>query len=387
MVFAEEFNKLMKKESLVNPFKDGYPKYLSFSMTILLLALTFFLSMGIALQNQNIRQKSEKLEQEIINKLDNNKSKNTTGWKTYYSPGFSFDYPNNWQDPIEELISTDQMIAIKDGEETQYSTAKLDITDRAYYNQEIQTDLTFEELVDDYLTSYLLPYVKYTKENITIDNWNGYRITYLAEDKYTSTDIYISESASSTRIIKIHYRHDDTEQTDRNPLILDQILSSFTFLSDTSNWKIYTDTKSGFLLKYPDSYFKYQQNTKLGFLVATSNPKGGNSPKFFGHDDVWLTAGTEPSNTESLDQYIKSNSQYTSAQKTPVNIDGKNGYKMTYTFLAGPADPLNPTYIYEIVTIKDNKIYLVEMSSWSQKSLENYKNTFDQILSTFEFTK
>lgn len=53
------------KSGLVNPFKGTSPKYLSFFMTVLLLALVFFLSMVIALQSQNIQNEAKRLKQKI----------------------------------------------------------------------------------------------------------------------------------------------------------------------------------------------------------------------------------------------------------------------------------------------------------------------------------
>ena len=61
------------------------------------------------------------------------------------------------------------------------------------------------------------------------------------------------------------------------------------------NWKIYTDTKSGFSLKYPSDYFIFQGDPTLGFFLATSAPKGGNGPKFLGEDDIWFGASSAES--------------------------------------------------------------------------------------------
>lgn len=91
------------KENLVNPFKDKYPHLLSFSMTVLLLALTFFLSMTIALQSQNIRKGSEKLEQRMSKKRDSepvNNSTNHPGYFGYNLDGkrFALSLPDNCQE-------------------------------------------------------------------------------------------------------------------------------------------------------------------------------------------------------------------------------------------------------------------------------------------------
>lgn len=155
---------------------------------------------------------------------------------------------------------------------------------------------------------------------------------------------------------------------------------------ETTNWKTYTDTELGFTFKYPDTYFKFQGDSKLGFFVATLAPEGGDSPKFLGIDDVWLSAGSLSGvNTASLDQYLESTSDYASAQKIPITMGGINGYKVIYTFMVGPAEPLKPQYTYEGLVIKDSKLYSVSMASWSKNTLDRNKNTFNQILSTFRF--
>lgn len=153
------------------------------------------------------------------------------------------------------------------------------------------------------------------------------------------------------------------------------------------DWQTYNDRNNGFILKFPNDYFKFQQDNTFGFFVATSIPQGGNSPKFLGPNDVWLNASIYPeSSTKSLDQLLTSRSEYISGQKVSVTIDGINGYKIIYTDLVGPAEPLKPQYTIEGLVEKNNKIYSLSMTSWNKKVLDNHQRLFDTILSTFKFT-
>lgn len=160
----------------------------------------------------------------------------------------------------------------------------------------------------------------------------------------------------------------------------------YTESDQSANWKTYTDAKFGFTIKYPDDYFKFQGDPKLGLFVATSTPQGGDSPKFLGIDDVWLNGSSLSGiNITSLDQYLESISYYASTQKIPIMMNGINGYKVIYTLMVGPAEPLKPQYVYEGMVLKDNKLHSISMASWSKNALDRNQNTFNQILSTFRF--
>lgn len=158
----------------------------------------------------------------------------------------------------------------------------------------------------------------------------------------------------------------------------------------TANWRTYTfsyNPEFGVSFRYPDTYFQYQADPKLsGVFLATSAPQGGNSPKFFGPNDVWLSAGTLPGvENTSLDQLLTSRPDYVNAQKVPVVIGGISGFKVIYTIMVGPAEPMRPQYVYEGLVEKDNKLYSISMESWNKKVLESNQKLFDQILSTFKF--
>jgi hypothetical protein len=87
-----------------------------------------------------------------------------------------------------------------------------------------------------------------------------------------------------------------------------------------------------------------------------------------------------------LDRYLESAPDYyKNAQKTPVVIDGISGFKMVYTLIVGPAEPLTPQYVYEVLVVKNGKLYAVSMASWTKDILDSNQTLFDQILSTFKF--
>lgn len=163
-------------------------------------------------------------------------------------------------------------------------------------------------------------------------------------------------------------------------------------IDPTAGWKTYIDKQSEFLIKYPDSYFKYQGNQSLvpaALFVSTSAPQGGNSPKFLGTDDLWLEAQVLPgANLKSLDEYLNLPGQQiypSNAIKMKTIIAGESAYKIDYAF---PVAAGNVTsYTKTGIILKNEKIYNVSLSSWNKRILDQNDTLFDQILTTFRFTE
>ncbi len=153
----------------------------------------------------------------------------------------------------------------------------------------------------------------------------------------------------------------------------------------TADWKLYTDAKAGYSLKYPDSIFTYR-NPKLDFFVSTAVPQGGNSPKFLGQNDVWLETGSSSgANLSSLDEYLTLPGQPiypADAKKTPVTMAGVSGYVVDYRLPISAGDLVQYTKTGTI--LQNEKIYTVTLSSWSPDVLERNNELFTQILSTFK---
>ena len=203
----------MRKENLVNPFKGKYPYYLSFSMTVLLLALTFFLSMIVALQSQNIKQKSEKLEQKLTKKQNIPDSEGIENWKTYRNENYKFSikHPANWE--IEEVI-----VSLNEGDKTQILLSK-ENSDRI--GDSIIFIVTSAEAWDKSIES---GYNDFRGNNL----FNSYSadISIRGEQDARPNDSITIKSPTSKHYITIIF---DYKLTDKKELI-DQILSTFEFI-------------------------------------------------------------------------------------------------------------------------------------------------------------
>lgn len=157
---------------------------------------------------------------------------------------------------------------------------------------------------------------------------------------------------------------------------------------ENTDWETYTNTTLGFSFKYPSGYFKFQQDfPNAGTYLAPSQGKGGNGPKFLKLDDVWLDASTSSgANLESLDEYLTLPGQQTyppNAQKTPTTIDGIGGYIIEYNFPVSVGDITEYTKVG--IVLRNETIYTISLSAWSQYVLQANQGMFDQILSTFKF--
>lgn len=161
----------------------------------------------------------------------------------------------------------------------------------------------------------------------------------------------------------------------------------------TASWKIYDDSGQPFAFKYPEDYFKYQEETPEDFkyreetesvfvYLAPSKGNGGNGPKYLNPGDVWLDVSLETAYS-SYDEYFNSKNQqnYSNAKKELVNLKGLSVYKITHDY---PVIAENvQIYSYEGLILKDQIIYKISLSAFDSTSRENKKQVFDQIFSTF----
>lgn len=154
----------------------------------------------------------------------------------------------------------------------------------------------------------------------------------------------------------------------------------------TLDWKTYADTKLGYSLKYPDTIFKYT-NFSSGFFIATSAPQGGNDPKFLGQNDFWINITTlSAANIASIDQYLSLPNQQifpSNSPKTPITIGGVNGYLIDFKQPVAAGNVSEQTEL--AIVIENGQIFSISISSWNPEVLQNNKQLFSQILSTFKF--
>lgn len=155
----------------------------------------------------------------------------TANWKTYRNEklGFEFKYPNSWFVTEENVLSTKTLVVFEDGKEIPNQENKMEIT-LGFYNQGLQRNLTLKELIEQ--TKY--PDLARPKQSeITLGNYKGVHFMYHVHGLgYYMSYILLAENEDSSKILNISYRHDisESEPDNPNPIVLNQILSTFQFL-------------------------------------------------------------------------------------------------------------------------------------------------------------
>lgn len=240
------------KGNLVNPFKDKYPHLLSFSMTILLLALTFFLSMIIAFQSRTIYKISEKLEKKVTGiKL----TQKVEDWKIYTNSqlGFSIEYPD-YPDGVEirennNIVQIYKKAASGPYEYREFPEFQIKIIENEIYQAKvdwIKTQSDIRVLLTDDLYS-----------NVKWENYGEWLVS--SEPIATFGNENYAYMFTGEKIIQA------TSTKPRGEFI--QILSTLTLLTDIPNKKMsYSDGNYNFSFQTPTNYFTSDINN--GVMIA-----------------------------------------------------------------------------------------------------------------------
>lgn len=153
----------------------------------------------------------------------------TVSWKIFKNEEFSFKYPSSWSEAETTLLSTRTSINISDGNESVDLPTRLEIISGSYYNQELNRFIT----LDEWTSKQNFPSESYTTEEIALEGWRGSRHTYHIHGiGYFNTVIALTDSAHSTSMLLISYRHSSSEYESKMPKTLDQILSTFEFIDE-----------------------------------------------------------------------------------------------------------------------------------------------------------
>lgn len=149
---------------------------------------------------------------------------------------------------------------------------------------------------------------------------------------------------------------------------------------DTSNWKTYTNYKYNYSLKYSEDINLKQfscsnialEKGDITFVLDETNstfPECG----FGGYAwPISITPG-QALDCESSDGW--------NAVQSQIVVTGRNSIRCTKTF-AGKRETIGPDIIDQVIVGKDDGF-----SFYITLTNIKYKNTFDQILSTFKFTQ
>ena len=149
--------------------------------------------------------------------------------------------------------------------------------------------------------------------------------------------------------------------------------------NETASWKTYTNTQYGFEIKYPkDWQIGYQSNSFAHFYKGTLHGTIGEGAElniFFNIDNLTL---------ENLIKYT----QRPDDQREDFNINGIKAVKLIgkiYQPTEVPI-PIEKSLEEKLLVVKDNVKFEIIIDALGQ-DYQNYLETFNQIISTFKFTK
>lgn len=154
-------------------------------------------------------------------------------WKIFENKNFSFKYPEEWEEPKINQLSTRNQITIKNGKELEQHPPKLQIEIGNWYSQELQKSFSLEELIDNLGIQNTEDTVF---ERFSLKSRKGYRYTYHHHGLgFYTTSIYLAKSEKPYDLLYIEYRHavKSPESNLRIPQTLNKILSSFKFKENT----------------------------------------------------------------------------------------------------------------------------------------------------------
>lgn len=177
----------------------------------------------------------------------------------------------------------------------------------------------------------------------------------------------------------------DEELIKQNLQVYNNILSTFNFLNqnqvDTSNWEIYTNTKYGYSIKYPDNWIVNESDSNgINIVGMGKGSKGGFA---YGGQSVMIHVSKSNSTDEDHKaEYIKNNVAPNSSltKLGYVNINNYSGRKWSFN---NNEDDDNYVVIF---SVDNNDYFLIkELSNKSQS--KDYNSEIDQVVSTFKLTR
>jgi hypothetical protein len=288
----------------------------------------------------------------------------TADWETYTNDkyGFVFKYPNRWSEikPTNEAYPEGYIVIGGDTKEEllhinviPFSGDTSDLLAKYQKNNSLFSSINWGELGN----------MKSQKEINNMDViWfekNGTAESSEVEAGLKTNNILFTNGQLGFLI--------NTQVTNNDEL--DQILSTFKFISDTSDWETYTNTEYNYNIKYPVTFTT--QVLAAGAGNKTAPPDARNL--FIYNTDTDDPYTNRYINIEAFQIEPTYTEDWT---KTQVVLNGQVATKLTDSNQSSDFD------IYLVNLVNNQGVLEIYVSNTQDK-----KQLSNQILSTFEFTK
>ena len=158
-----------------------------------------------------------------------------------------------------------------------------------------------------------------------------------------------------------------------------------TVVDSTKDWKDYTNASLGLSFKYPEEY-KFEELTldspNVKWMGNISNPKNIVDENTKTWDILDINVAVRGKRGLLLEEWIKDECLNKAKDITDIRIDNK----MAKMFTCPLADTDTQKIEWKIVVVENGNYFYTVSNTGYNRDIE-LNNVFDQILSTFKFTK
>lgn len=355
---------------------------------------------GIYLYLQSQSQKTQIKESSLTQEKPSPTSDPTLEWKNYIDniEGFEFKYPTDYSINEEErtviIYSSPRSCRVKSDaspEDSPYPNL---------FTYKPTSEVTFkitpregENFSKIWRESYGYDFVKEEHREQTIGGKRAYYISQGAEMSFSRT-MYLVE-IEETRALQIEvylpiYQFEcenpayEFSQNQKYDLITNQILSTFEFLPDTSDWKTYKNADPGIEFKYPPKYYIKETGDINTIVKISDNPE-------FEKNEFALVITIENLDdnkfNSSSDENILETMNKIGFQEFSKNLE----FETNYNFLGDPPWSYYQIAVSSQLTNKPSKLITSRIHRMDEMSEEEggtegkHAKITNQILSTFKF--